>query len=605
MMKEEQKVMLNSNGDKMKNSSLRTSLYRVFAGSVLIPFILISLILLVFFDHQILQSYQDNNRIILQTIISHLDNSLQNSERFFLQYLFDDSIAGFYQYVDRNEIDASEENLYQYMRKSSKYRSSVNNYLTTSYITHRGIGFIPQNANSCNLFYLPKYGSTIIRYQNESDEMEQMLRNLEKLTIGEVIFFPDSLMEGCEEYGVQENIFTMLRPVNRLETASRQGYVFLELDRSIFSDLAREITLPEGAGLVIVFPDGTSAYATDEKFILDSVGEDERTEVMGEKVQIEGKTHYLYRMKEEEYGFYVDYLLPHSTILQEANRTTFMILLFWFGAIAASFFLFVSLSRKISASAAEIMTYIQKYRLGDGENRRHIPQMSIEEFDEIFSALTEMTSRISDSLEREYIWKMNQQMAEYKAMQAEINPHFFNNVMSSLQALNRMGDTKKLDRSILNLSRMFRYTCEPGYDSSIARECQFIESYLMLEKLRFEERLHYEIRIEEGLEEFAIPKLLLQPLVENAMHHGMSEDGKPLSILLQICKMEGKNGDTFVWIVLANDGIPYKEETLFTGDRVGIRNVKERLSITYPCSFFWYDRKGSFQTICNMLILVK
>lgn len=79
----------------MKKYSLKVSLYRAFASSVLMPFIVISFILLNFFNHQLLNSYNTNNRIILQTLTNQLDSSLQNGEHFFLQYLADTNIAGF------------------------------------------------------------------------------------------------------------------------------------------------------------------------------------------------------------------------------------------------------------------------------------------------------------------------------------------------------------------------------------------------------------------------------------------------------------------------------------------------------------------------------
>ena len=101
---------------------------------------------------------------------------------------------------------------------------------------------------------------------------------------------------------------------------------------------------------------------------------------------------------------------------------------------------------------------------------------------------------------------------------------------------------------------------------------------------------------------FSIPKLLLQPLIENAMLHGMPKDGNSLSILLEVCQIESKNGEAFVWIKVANDGIPYKEKDISTKDRVGITSVRDRLFITYQDSFFWYERKGRFQTVCNLLI---
>lgn len=583
----------------MKKYSLKASLYRAFASSVLMPFIVISLILLSFFNYQLLNSYSTNNRIILQTLTNQLGSSLQNAKHFFLQYLVDTNIEKFYQYVNSNEIDASKENLYDYIRYSAKYKSALNKYLTMSDSNHRGIGFLPEKTNRGNLFYLQKYGGAILRYEENADLLYEKLA---RLSTGEVKFLPGSLMADCEDYNMEQPVFTMLCPVNQLETASRQGYAFLELSQTVFSDLNKKITLPEGAGLVIYFPDGTPAYATEERFITEQDKMANTKEHMGKKVQIEGKPHYLYNMQDEKYGFRIEYLLPQSAILKEANQTSFIILLFWFCAMAAAFLIFMNLSRRISVSTERIVTYIQKYRLGDRERSETMLPVSIEEFSEISSAMTEMTERITDLVEHEYIWKMNQQMAEYKAMQAEINPHFFYNVLNSLQALNRIGDTKNLERGILNLSRMFRYTCEPGYDSNIEKECRFIESYLMLEKIRFEERLHYDIQVEEQLKDFSIPKILLQPLIENAMGHGMPQDGSTLRILLQVCQAESKNGKVFVWIKVANDGIPYKEQEIFTKERVGITNVRERLFITCPNSFFWYDREGSFQTICNMLI---
>lgn len=586
----------------MKKYSLKTSLYKFFVISVLLPFLMICLCIPFFFRNQILKSYKTNNRIILQTLINHLDSSLQNAERFFLQYLFDTNISRFYQYVNTSEIDASQENLYQYIRYSSKYRNSLNNYLTITDSAIHGIGFLPENANEDTLFYLQKYGGTILRCRKENVWMEGLREKLSDLSSGEVLFLAESILEGSREDSPEQQTFTMLYPVKYLETGARQGYAFLEISLDVFQDLEKAITLPQGAGLVIYYPGGEAAYATDQKFVTAPGMEADRAETLGEPIRVEEKTHYRYQMRDEKYGFWIDYLLPGNVILSEAYLTSFGILLVWFLSMAAAFLLFVNLSRKISASTEEMISYIHRYRLGDHESSNGMPRMEIEEFDDISRALTDMNGRITNLVQHEYIWKMNQQMAEYKAMQAEINPHFFYNVMNSLQALNRIGDTGSLDKGIVNLSRMFRYTCESGYDSSIEKECRFIESYLMLEKLRFEDRLQYEILVEPPLKDFSIPKLLLQPMVENAMWHGMSPDGEPLHILVRACQMSGRHGQRFVWITIANDGIPYQEEDLFSDGRVGITSVKERLSIRYPKSFFWYDRKGSFRTVCNLLI---
>lgn len=580
----------------MKRYSLKKSLYRIFAGSVFIPFVLISMIVSVFFHNQSIGNYKDNNQIILQSIISHMSSSLESTERIFFQYVFDMDISNFYRYVNNNDIDDSEEKLYKYFRYSSKYRSAMNNYLTIFNTYVKGIGFVTENKRKINCFYLGKYSSDIIQY-------EITVQNLRKLSLREMMFLSGSIMNDCEEYHQSERIFTMIHVNNHLDSATRQGYVFLEVSDSLFSDLLREVSLPEGGGLTIYFPNGTSAYTTEERFLFDEAALTEIRNVSGKSVKIEGERYYVFSMQEEQYGFLICYLLPQSTILAQATASSLVIICIWCCAILVSFFIYGQLSKRISVSTEKIITYIRKYRLEDNrDNRMLLSGMPIDEFDAISKSLVDMTDRIGTLVQREYIMKMNQQMAEYKAMQAEINPHFFNNVMNSLLALNRIGDTKKLEYGILNLSRMFRYTCEHDYESTVLQECDFIESYLMLEKVRFEERLNYQIYVEESLEDFPIPKLLLQPIIENAMHHGMPQDGSTLTIMVNVSSVDSRDGKNFVWIVIANDGTPYIKEEILGNSRVGITNVRERLNITYPNSFFWYDRKGHFQTICNILI---
>lgn len=587
----------------MKKRSLKFSLYIVFALSALMPFFLISIVITHFFNGQILSSYKINNGIILQSVTSHLNSQMQNSERFFLQYLFDTNISRFYHSVNNRDYDSSQENLYQYIRDSSKYRSSLNNYLTAFNPYHSGVGFIPVNANKDTCFFLNKYGNNIIIYPTDTLKSQSWYQNLPELALGEVLFLQGSIMENCDEYENSEPVYTMLRPINHLETASRQGYVFLEVTNTVFSDITGKISLPKDSGLGIYFSDGSAAYYTDKKFLFSKEEVRNNSTAMGEKKMIDGKLHYVYAMKDEKYDFYVYYLLPYSTLLKQANHSSLFILMVWVISMLVSFFIFMRLIKHISASTNKIMDYIKEYRLGEqNENRKQLPQMPVEEFNDISLALSEMTDRITALVQHEYIGKLNQQMAEYKALQAEINPHFFNNVMNSLLSLNRIDDKKNLEKGILSLSRMFRYTCEHGYDSNLIQECRFIENYLMLEKIRFEERLHYQIDIEFQLEEITIPKLLLQPIVENAMHHGMSPDGKPLHIHIHICEVKSCQQGNFIWISIANDGIPYQKEELLKNDRVGLSNVYERMRINYPDSFMWFEQKGTFNTICNLLI---
>ncbi len=596
----------------MKKYSLKKTLFNMFVNSVFLPFVLISIIVFSLYYTHILNNYKTSNQIVLQSVSNHLESFLEDSERFFLQYLFDQNIADFYHYVNTHEVSVGSNDIVEYGGYSREYSKAVSSYRVINNDIYSGIGFIPERCNTDTCFYIlsndikkSNFGySTLDVYVNENMADQSWYQRLKELDLRETAFMYGSPMEGMEGYTLIDGTITMFKRCNYLETAKTQGYMFLEISEKMFVDLFKDFEIPNGSGLIIYMPEKTIAYATDEEF--GDVCDDHElwSKDYGEYVSIHGNGYYVFNDEDEDYDFTFSYLLPQKVIFDQVFSTTMIIMTIWCCFIAAAFFLYTQLSKRVSDSGGRIIQYIDHYRMGnETENKQILTDMSIDEFDDISKALMEMTDRISDLVQHEYIAKINQQMAEYKAIQAEINPHFFYNVMNVFHALNRTEDRKKLDKGIIHLSRMFRYTCEHGYESSIAQECGFIESYLTLEKLRFEERINYNIYIEEGLHDFPIPKLLFQPIIENAMNHGMPEDGASMEIRVNICTTESKEGQKFVWITIANDGIPYTEN-VHTKPGVGIVSVKERLYITYPDSLFWYSREDRFQTICNMMIPV-
>lgn len=583
----------------MKRKSLKKSLYRVFMLSVILPFVTISILISFFFYNQLYENYLKNNHIILQTLTNYVESSIDNLQQVFLQYLFDTNISKFYRYVSKNDIYASEKNMYNYIRYSSKYRSSLNNYFTTYSSYYKGIGYIPKDKE--DIFYLVRYGSNLIHYQDENIRNRKYYRELTELPLGDIMFFDANMLEGCQEYEYKENTFYMLRCINRIETATKQGYIFLEVDDSIFSDVTCDVSVPKGGGISMYFPNGEIAYSMGSKFELDKDQVDSLKNIMGKAVRINGTDYYIYSQCDKQFGITIFYFLPQSTILREALQVSESVILIWFFSLLAAFLIFIKVSQQISKSTERIIESINMYQpriqMNDGDNREY----EIKEFNDISKALINKNERIEYLLEHEYIWKMNQQAAEYRAMQSEINPHFFYNVMNIFQALNRLEERQKLNDGIINLSKIFRYTCNGENNSTIEKECRFIEQYLELEKLRFEERFEYRIKIKEEVGNVSIPKLLLQPLIENAIRHGMPSSGK-LLIVINADFLSAKDQTRLVWISIANDGIPFERENLYGENHVGIKNVEERLRIAYPDSVLWFARSDEFGTICNILI---
>jgi sensor histidine kinase YesM len=163
--------------------------------------------------------------------------------------------------------------------------------------------------------------------------------------------------------------------------------------------------------------------------------------------------------------------------------------------------------------------------------------------------------------------------AELEALQAKINPHFLYNALNSIASLVHL-DPDKAEEMTLLLSKFFRYSTavKSQYHDTVDHELDLVSTYLDVEKVRFDERLTYSIELaDEGLREKLIPRFLLQPLVENAIKHGISKRAGEGQIRLTI----RQQGDQLVFC-LHDNGPPFPE-SLTAG--YGLQSIRDKLRL--------------------------
>jgi LytS/YehU family sensor histidine kinase len=160
--------------------------------------------------------------------------------------------------------------------------------------------------------------------------------------------------------------------------------------------------------------------------------------------------------------------------------------------------------------------------------------------------------------------------AELKALRAQINPHFLFNALNTLAEMAR--EQPETERTILNLSRVFRYALDSTRRETVplAEEIAFIRSYLEIEAERFEDRLKYQIEAPEDLLDAQVPPMLIQPLVENALKHGIGPKLEGGSVRIAAMRTEGG-----VRVTVNDDGVGF-DPALATMN-VGMANVRTRV----------------------------
>jgi two-component system, sensor histidine kinase YesM len=214
------------------------------------------------------------------------------------------------------------------------------------------------------------------------------------------------------------------------------------------------------------------------------------------------------------------------------------------------------LNRSIKDPIYRLKTMASKIALGDLSIRVDKPEIS--ELDELTDSLNSMAGKLGELIEQNVQKQQNLQKAEMRALQAQIAPHFMYNTLDTILALAEDGQNANVVATTLALSSFFRLSLSNGRDwVTVAEEKSHVESYLAIQKMRYGAILEYEIDIAQDILREPMVKILLQPLVENAIYHGIKKTRRP-----GLIKLKGEPRDGCLVFTVEDNGLGMREAEL-------------------------------------------
>lgn len=219
-------------------------------------------------------------------------------------------------------------------------------------------------------------------------------------------------------------------------------------------------------------------------------------------------------------------------------------------------------------------------------SEHNIDEDVYEEFNELLTSYNEMVISLNDLIEKNKDMALLNKESELRFLEQQFNPHFIFNVLENIKyTISIQPDEAK--RMLVNLSKILRYSIRNQEEFyPIKEDNLYITAYLELQKQRYKDRLDYKIEISENLEETYIPKLLVQPLIENAINYTYKYK-ENLKISIKIVSFANDS----ILIVVEDDGIGMKEEKLreinsnFESNKnkmgIGLYNINKRLKLIY------------------------
>lgn len=273
-----------------------------------------------------------------------------------------------------------------------------------------------------------------------------------------------------------------------------------------------------------------------------------------------------------------------SGVYKIRNITAILILVIIFLSLVLSWLI----SRIITKPIDKLARKVREVRDGNLEIQFDI--CGISQVEILNDGMGEMIGRVKNLIEQVQIEQEEKRNAEWAILQAQIKPHFLYNTLYSIKQLCDLNESHTAGNMIMALSNFYRIGLSAGKDIiTIGEEFEHVKQYLFIQQMKYADDFDYYISMDEEVKEFMIPKLTLQPLVENSIYHGVKE--KRGKCMIKV--LAGKKGNQLI-LTIEDNGIGMEKEKLEEIRQIvyaanpdkksggyGIRNVYQRLKFQY------------------------
>ena len=422
-----------------------------------------------------------------------------------------------------------------------------------------------------------------------SDAVKYIDENLDRLERGkgktELKAFPDD-----------RNHIYLIKSVLRVTPFRYDGIMCLELDNEFLSRYYRRIEENLGCEVVILDADGEilssgnsgwrlaeaySRLSPEARARISAAAEDGSIVRAGDSI-LDG--YLINTAKVTGKGWTVVSFAERGQVMRAYYTIRNMLLIMAFLVMTVAGLLSRLLSGSITRGIMALQDSIQTFRQGEGI--KHADIRSNDEIAYLGESFNAMVDELDKNVERIAAASVEKDTAEYNALLAQLNPHFLYNTLESIRSLARLHGEEEIVGSIRSLSSLLRVSFRGNErEIPLRNEIEYINQYLSLERLVRGDRLVSDVLLTGDIGDDLVPKLILQPIVENSILHGISDQTGEAVIIITARETEGK-----LCIQVSDNGSGMTKEQieeLFNkgaeqdGRHIGVNSVHRRIQLLY------------------------
>lgn len=373
------------------------------------------------------------------------------------------------------------------------------------------------------------------------------------------------------------------------------GYIVIGASQEQFKDLCENV-VKDGEGVIVLDKNGGELSRVGK--IDEDVETYLKSDIFMKKSYKDRENHFSYGNFDvvcnqiSENASIVCKIVPRYRLQMQVFDVAYMSIMLLLGMLVGLMPLLLIISNIVTKPLSKVSEAIRKFSTGDFEQRVEVT--TNDEVGEVAKCFNRMVGDIKKLIDENYVITLKEKESELTALQSQINPHFLYNTLDSLYWQATEVGNDEIAESILALSQLFKLVLSRGSkEVTVGHEIELISRYLQIQKMRFTKRLNYSVEVDESIIKAKIPKLIIQPFVENAIVHGFENVSVPCNL-----KVTGKREGSNIRFEIKDTGIGMRQDQIdaiweeesaqYSKQRIGryaIKNIRERLELKYDGKF--------------------
>ncbi|SCH80038.1 Probable sensor-like histidine kinase YehU [uncultured Ruminococcus sp.] len=384
-------------------------------------------------------------------------------------------------------------------------------------------------------------------------------------------------------------MITLSKNIMNMTTGKQMGQLFVSISESKVRDFYSEFEIEGQSWYALLERDGTIISASEPSKRLTKIQNQDilkmiaSEEIIQTQTNLEGIETIVTGVPMQTEDFYLLNVTSIQALKQPVNQLSFMLILICGLTILIATMLIGFFSNKITRPLSKLVKEIS--RVENGNFKIDLPSVGNDEIGKLATEFNYMLDRINELFHTLETEQEQKEKLRFSLLQSQIKPHFFYNTLDMVYILINMHRTDEAERAVKALADFYRIALSSGRELiTIGEEVENIKNYLLLQYMRRYDIFSYKVEVDESIKQYQIPKLTLQPLVENAIYHGLRVQEKAGSL----CVSGYSEGEKIILKVSdtgAGMNVQQVQMALRSSDQskshFGLRNVDERIKLYF------------------------